>query len=359
MQEEMLGPQTPKVLLLLRDELIRATDLVADLGVDLMSREAWDLFIVGFGATHRGGHKLWSLAGVEGPVAAEERRDLSNALREVYVACDTAVGKLVRASGNANIFVFSLHGMGPNTDRSNLLPTMLSRILDESPASTGSSQPGLLQRVRELVPLEWRSRAKGLLPRALQDRLTMFWRTKDIDWRTAPAFSLIADLQGYVRINLRGREASGIVEPGEEYERLCDRIAQGLLTFVDADTGKTVVDRVLRTDELYSEGTRRNHLPDLIVRWTDTPAADHRALVSPLYGTIDWPAPGQNPDGRSGNHRPQGFFIAAGQDIRPASVVDGGHIVDLAPTALALLGVPQPSNMRGKVLSVVGKGSTY
>jgi len=358
MREEVGGLQRPKGLLHLRDELIRATTLVADLAENLMRREAWDLFVMGFGATHRGGHKLWSLTGVEGSVHPEERRALSHALRDIYVACDAAVGKLVEASSASNVLVFSLHGMGPNTDRSNLVPAMLSRILDERTESPTAPPAGLLRRMRKLVPLEWRSRVKGLLPPALQDRLTLFWRKDNMQWDRMPALGLIADLQGYVRINLRQREAAGIVPPGKEYERLCDRIAQGLLTFVDADTGKTVVDRVLRIDELYSEGTRRDHLPDLIVRWTDTPAADHRALVSPLYGTIDWPTPGQNPDGRSGNHRPQGFFIAAGEDIRPASVVDGGHIVDLAPTALALLGVPQPSNMRGKVLSVVGKGST-
>jgi predicted AlkP superfamily phosphohydrolase/phosphomutase len=350
LREEVLGPQTPKALLLLRDELVRVTGLVADLAAALMNREAWDLFIVGFGATHRGGHKLWSLAGVEGPVDEDQRLELSNALRSVYAACDAAIGKLIEVSGNANILVFSLHGMGPNTDRSNLVPIMLSRILDERAETTKSSRPGLLRRVRELVPVEWRSRAKGLLPPALQDRLTLFWRKPGIQWNRMPAFSLMSDLQGYIRINLRGREAAGIVEPGEEYDRLCDRIAQGLLTFVDADTGKPVVDRVLRIDELYPEGARRNHLPDLIVRWADTPVAAHRALVSPLYGTIEWPTPGLNPDGRSGNHRPQGFFIAAGEGVRQGSPGEGAHIMDLAPTVYALLRVAQPPEMRGKVL---------
>jgi hypothetical protein len=36
---------------------------------------------------------------------------------------------------------------------------------------------------------------------------------------------------------LKGREAQGIVEPGAEYELLCDKIISGLKTFVDADSG--------------------------------------------------------------------------------------------------------------------------
>jgi predicted AlkP superfamily phosphohydrolase/phosphomutase len=354
MREEVGGLQRPKDLLHLRDELIRATGLVADMTVQLMTRENWDLLMVAFGGTHRGGHKLWNLTGVAGPVTEDERLELSHALRDIYVACDSAVARLVQASGAAQVLVFSLHGMGANTDRANLVAAMLPRILEDRAKPGGKSRPGMLQRLRKLVPLEWRSRVKSLLPANLQDRLTLFWRKPEMQWDRMPAFSLIPDLQGYIRINLQGREAAGIIGPGEEYDRLCDRIAQGLLTFVDADTGKPIVDRMLRADELYPEGARRNHLPDLIVRWTETPVAEHRALVSPLYGTIEWPTPGLNPDGRSGNHRFQGFFIAAGEGIRQGSLGEGAHIMDLAPTAYALLGVAQPPEMRGKALPVIG-----
>jgi predicted AlkP superfamily phosphohydrolase/phosphomutase len=352
--EEAGGLQRPKALLSLRDELIRATHLVAELAVSRMNREPWDLFLTGFGAPHRGGHRLWDLSGVRGPVGREEERQLGAALQDVYAACDAAVGRLVAEAGeHARIVVFSLHGMGANTDRSHLTAGMLSRILDERTQSRPAKQTGLLERMREFVPLELRNRVKRMLPSVLQDRLTLFWRVNNTDWGKVSAFGLISDLQGYIRINLRHREAAGIVEPGEEYDRLCDRIAEGLKTFRDADTGEPLVDSVLRVDELYPHGSRRNNLPDLLVRWAHSPAANHRALVSDRYGTIEWPTPGLNPDGRSGNHRPQGFLVVAGERIAPASHVEGAHIMDLAPTAYALLGVAQPPEMRGKVLSVI------
>ena len=64
---------------------------------------------------------------------------------------------------------------------------------------------------------------------AMQDRLSLFWRTGRADWSRTKAVSLTADVHGYARINLRGREARGIVEPGEEYDRVCTQIAEGLL----------------------------------------------------------------------------------------------------------------------------------
>jgi len=144
----------------------------------------------------------------------------------------------------------------------------------------------------------------------MQDRLTSRFFMGEVDWATAKVFPVIADLHGYLRINLRGRESPGVVEPGAEYDRLCETLAEGLMTFVDADTQQPVVSDVRRCDELFGDGTHLHELPDLIVRWAPSDAATHRAIASPRHGSIAWPDPGSNPDGRSGNHRPEGFLLA-------------------------------------------------
>ena len=90
-------------------------------------------------------------------------------------------------------------------------------------------------------------------------------------------------------------------------------------------------------------------LPDLIVVWADRPAAEHRALVSDAHGRVDWPDPGANPDGRSGNHRPQGWVACAGPEIVGPPRRDA-TILDLAPTALALLGRKPPGDLAGTAL---------
>jgi predicted AlkP superfamily phosphohydrolase/phosphomutase len=359
MSPEVYGPQRPRSLLALRDELIRMTHRVTELGKALMKREAWDLFMIGFGATHRGGHKLWDLSGVHGEIQSSDRAELFHALKDIYIACDAAVGQLVEAAGDGKtILVFSLHGMGPNTSRADLLPAMLDRILspDASPArrSQHSSQ---LRRLLGFIPPEWRHAVKLRLPLALQDRLTTLALMGGGDWVVAPAFSLIADIQGYIRINLRGREAGGMVEPGEDYDRLCTAIANGFSTFVDADTGEPVVESVMRIDQLFSQARRRNNLPDLVVRWAASPAANHREIVSSQYGSIPWPTPGRNPDGRSGDHCAEGFLLAAGHAIEPGSRIAEAHILQLAPTVCTLLDVPKPAQMCDHVLAVIQRGT--
>ena len=357
LSEEFGGLQSPKSLLQLRDELTQATQCAADVAEALMNRETWDLFVCGFGATHRGGHKFWDITNTLGDIQSNEREEFAYALRDVYIACDTAVGQLVETvSEGVTIFVFSLHGMGPNTSRADLLlPKMLDRILNKK-ANKRSEQGGCLQRLRKLIPLELRYKVRRWLPFWLQDQLTAFWRMGRIDWSLTPAVSLLADLQGYIRINLRGREAAGIVKPGEEYDRLCTEIIEGLSTFVDADTGEPVVESVMRSDQLFSQGSRQNNLPDLVVRWASNPVANHRAIVSSSYGSIPWPVPGRNSDGRSGNHRPEGFLIAAGGRIHPGSQIKDAHILDLAPTVYALLNLSKPTEMCGNVLSAIQSG---
>jgi predicted AlkP superfamily phosphohydrolase/phosphomutase len=185
----------------------------------------------------------------------------------------------------------------------------------------------------------------------LQDRLSTFWRTGRSDWSKTRALSLTGDVHGYVRINLRGREALGIVEPGEQYDLVCAEIADGLKTFVDSDTGEAVVAEVVRIDELFPPGGRRDALPDLIVRWAPSPCADTRSIESPRFGTIAWPTPGKNPNGRSGNHTAEGFLFAAGDGISPASSLGAeAHILDLPPTIHEILGVDRPPYMTGDVL---------
>ena len=55
-------------------------------------------------------------------------------------------------------------------------------------------------------------------------------------------------------------------------------------------------------------------------------------------------------------HRPFGIFAAAGPGIRAGTRLHGGSILDIAPTVLALLGLPAGKDMPGRVLAEVLDG---
>jgi predicted AlkP superfamily phosphohydrolase/phosphomutase len=336
-------------LLEVRDQWLRTTALAAELGEAQMARESWDFFLICFAAPHRCGHQLWNLTGMKDGADPAEAAAVAGALKEVYIGCDAAVGRLVARAGPETVtLVFAVHGMGSNLSRTDLLREMLGRVLAGDSGSPDAASRWA-QRARAAVPLPWRSWVKSHLPQAVQDRLTLFWRSGGIDWRTTNAFAVFGDLEGYIRLNLRGREAAGIVEPGDEAAALRQRIEDGLRTFVDADSGEPLVHEIARAEMIFADGPMRSHLPDLIVFWSNRPASEHRRIVSPRHGSIDWPTPGHHPQGRSGNHRPTGFLIAAGGPVPPGASIEG-HVLDLAPTVHALLGQPVPPEMHGRAL---------
>lgn len=349
MEAEGYGRSSLSELLDLRRRLLEDTERSTELAKWLLARD-WDLGLVVFGALHRGGHRLWDRSSLRGPVDEESGAFFDGALRDLYQACDRAVGQLVAEASDATILVFSVHGMMANTSRADLLDGMLTRVLRgkdaELPKSSG------LRRLGEALPLGLRRRLTRALPLPVQAFLMTRWTAGGIDWSETPAFTLRADLQGYVRINLEGREPEGIV-PSSAYDETCERLEEGLLSFRDAQTGEPFVTAVRRSSGLFTNGPHSDRLPDLIVSWEETPAATHSSVESDRYGRVERSTPGRIPNARSGNHRPEGFLIAHGNGI-PAdgSFRSDAHILDLAPTILELLGTQTDVPLAGRSLSL-------
>jgi predicted AlkP superfamily phosphohydrolase/phosphomutase len=182
------------------------------------------------------------------------------------------------------------------------------------------------------------------------------WTEGGTDWTKTEAFTLRADLGGYVRVNLEGREARGAV-PRDGFDELCDRIADGLSSFRDATTGEPLVEQVHRRGDLFENGPCSDLLPDLVVRWADSPARTHEAIVSDRFGRIDRATPGRVPNGRSGNHRGEGLLLVCGDGVPAgARLTDGAHVLDLAPTVLALLDAKASVPLSGKPIPIPAGG---
>jgi predicted AlkP superfamily phosphohydrolase/phosphomutase len=337
----------------LHDELLGLTRRTTDLALWLLAANPWNLGIVAFGALHRGGHRFWDTTSVAGDVPADLVAWQAGALRELYRGVDAAVGRLIESAPDASVFAFALHGMMANSARVDFLDPMLTRVL----AGPGAARPrpSLLRRFGEAIPLPMRRALTHAVPGPLKNRLMTKWTTGGMNWATTRAFTLRADLHGYVRINLQGREPQGIVPP-EELDAMCASLAEGLLSFRDASTGAPIIEEVCRARDVFPAGVRSDRLPDLIVRWSPTSSAAHVAIDSPHYGRIERTTPGRVPNGRSGNHRSIGFLIARGPGIAAGGELPAGaDILDIAPTVARRLGVRCTEPLAGRVLEPLVK----
>lgn len=337
MPPELFGAQNAQTLLALRKKLLAATDNLATLGESLLVRQPWDLFLIVFGATHRGGHYLWDLSQIDtNELTSATVTTLENSLIEIYQACDRAIGRLMAcAPSGTRVMVFAVHGMGPNQGWSDRCDAILAKIQQKDQARP--PKKGLLYSVKQAIPWELARQVTTRLPQPLLDRLVGLWSRRMFDWRTTPIFPLPMDHAGYFRVNLKGREPDGIVEPGQEYQTVCRELVEALCTFRDIDTDKPIVGKVYYLDDLApADAPCRALLPDVIVTWQGVSAIQSRGLHSGRYGEVRW-ANGKLRSGRAGNHRANGWFVAAGPGIPQSTTVQGYRTIDLAPTVFCWL----------------------
>jgi predicted AlkP superfamily phosphohydrolase/phosphomutase len=316
----------------------QATAQLRDIAIDLLKREPWQLACVVFGATHRAGHYLWDLSQID-DIDGADATVLAAALADVYASVDAAIGAILQSLGRETLIIaFAVHGMGPNPGWSDLLPDMLAQL----EVARGGEVPktGLLYALKQRLPFHWVRPVLRRLPLAVTDRLVPLWSARMFDWSRTPYFPMPMDEAGYLRINLRGREAAGIVNPGDDYDALCDSLEQFLLSLRDADTGVPLATEIHRAyRDAAPEAPFRHLLPDLVVPWNGPPASRTRQVVSSRLPRFRYQVAKGLPSGRSGNHTDRAWFIADGPGVGQGRLKTQYSVMDLLPTALQYLGL--------------------
>jgi predicted AlkP superfamily phosphohydrolase/phosphomutase len=166
---------------------------------------------------------------------------------------------------------------------------------------------------------------------------------EDVDWSRTVAFS--KGNYGQIFINLRGREADGIVEQGADYDRRVGEVI-GKLRGLRDELGQPLIGPIWRREDLYS-GPHSQESPDiqfLPVDMANKPLGTldltSNKFITPVYGN-------------SGDHRMHGMMMGRGAELRQGLAVEGARIIDYAPTILHSLGSPVPADMDGRALEEI------
>ena len=340
----------------LLDNLLRGARAKADLLLDVIDRDDWDLFAGVFGETHCGGHQFWHLLDKSHPRHPPDAPPrLHNALKLLYGTIDEGMGRLIeRAGPGATVIVLTSHGMGPYVGGTQLLPEVLSRLGMAAAPDTPARRRlrALHDRARYLPrPVKLLLRKAlgfGALRRAQASIGVMH---EPFESSTTRAGVVRNNRCGAIRLNLKGREPHGSVAPGAEAEALVAELRAELMALTLPGTDRTIIEGVDATEDLFGPD-RHPDVPDLIVRFrTDIGVIE--ACASPRIGTVEIPinSPGYP---RTGDHLPQTRLWAWGPGIAAGRRVDGGSVLDVAPTILGLLGVPAGADADGKPLDLRG-----
>ncbi len=353
----------------------------------------WDLGFVVVSEPHSALEALWHGVDPAHPLhGLPSAEPAGEGLRSVYRAVDNLVGRLTEAFPETTVLVFSTGGMGPNrSDAASMVllgellyrnafgKTLLQQRPDWLAAQNGIPLLGpdedWLRSVQALIPApapaprtlasRLRKRLSAVFPASLKSylgpllkpsstaktdapdpsgpvRLRVEWMPVSryrAFWPAMPAFALPSFYDGRIRINLKGRERDGMVEPNQ-YRQVCDELESLLRSCTDPATGEGVVEFIERPAGERDPLTLGESECDLVVVWKGPLALEH-----PTLGQI-----GPIPYRRSGGHTgPYGMAYIVGSRLAPGDL--GVHSsFDIVPTIIELLGESVPSGISGTSL---------
>jgi predicted AlkP superfamily phosphohydrolase/phosphomutase len=184
---------------------------------------------------------------------------------------------------------------------------------------------------------EW-LRREGLLATLAEPNGRSSLAELGIDWSRTVAWGE-GGYYSRIFMNVQGREPEGIVAP-EDYERVRADLAARLAAIPD-ENGNPIGTKVYTPEEVYPQVN--GVAPDLIVHFGD--------LAWRSVGTVGGDEGVHTFENDTGpddaNHAQDGLYVVAGPGIPAAGRVDG-HLLEIAPTVLELMGIPAPESMRGE-----------
>jgi predicted AlkP superfamily phosphohydrolase/phosphomutase len=324
----------------------------------LMEQYDWDVFATHYWGTDRFQHELWHLLDESHPFFDRKEHDAYvGRIHEYWHAVDATLGELFDAVGpETTVYLGSDHGFGPIKKFLCFNVWLIEEGLLVLKRDAMTRFKRALFKLGLTPDLAYRSAMKmglahlrlsvGVSNRSSLMKLAnaLMLSLEDVDWSRTVAFS--KGNYGQIFINLKGREASGIVEPGAEYERVLTEVSGKLRALTDPETGQPLIGPVWRREDLYT-GPHIDEAPDLQFLPADmsnkplgTLDLTSNKFITPVYGN-------------SGDHRMHGIFLGRGPELRRGAKVEGARIIDYAPTILHSFGVEVPADMDGRVLEEV------
>ena len=236
------------------------------------------------------------------------KSDHEDAIFQLYKWMDAMLGRTVKKLGNSDaLLVMSDHGFKPFIRGVNLNHWLYKNgYLATKPDASGGK-----------------------------------WLT-DVDWSKTRAYQVGL---GGLYLNIKGREAQGIVAPGDEADSLARELINRLSDLPDDERETVAINKVWAAKDTY-KGPYVGNAPDLIIGYN----VGYRASWDGTTGVIGKAVLEDNIKAWSGDHCMDPRKVPGVLFTNYPLEQTDPSIMDIAPTVLERLGIPTPRHMDGKVL---------
>lgn len=278
---------------------------------DSLDKVSRGLCVCVFDGTDRLQHAFWRDIDPDHP-ARTESSEGRNVIEDLYVRMDGLVQRtLEKCSDDSTLFmIISDHGF--NTFRYGV---DINRWLEEN----------------------------GYLALKENDRSGKYLTA--IDWSRTKAYAI--GLSG-IFLNIKGRESQGIVDAGEEADRLRIEIAEKLELLKDTERGNTPAVKAVYNSLKHYNGPYKENAPDLLVGFYPGYRVAWETAVGQLTEQLFHP----NTKAWSGDHCIDASFVPGVLFSNRNIESNKPRLMDIGPTVLDQFGVDVPGYMDGKPLTV-------
>jgi predicted AlkP superfamily phosphohydrolase/phosphomutase len=268
-----------------------------------------------FDGTDRVQHSFWREIDKEHPSHDGDFKQKENpAIEQIYKRADTLLGKTIEKCLDKDTLLMVISDHGFNTFRRGI---DLNRWLEEN---------GYLK---------------------LKDSKRYVPNLANVDWSQTKAFAI--GLTG-MYLNIKGREAQGIVEEGKEAAGLREEIAEKLCGLTDPNHDVPAIKHVYNARKVYV-GPYKNEAPDLIVGYH----IGYRASWDTAVGKVTEKVFHDNCKAWSGDHCIDRSLVPGVLFCNRKIDDEQPRLMDIGPTVLDMFGVSIPSHMDGKPLKVADR----
>jgi predicted AlkP superfamily phosphohydrolase/phosphomutase len=285
---------------------------------DALSKVRHGLCVCVFDGTDRIQHMFWRYIDPKHPAhqgqAGQQHR---NAIEELYVRMDDLVGRTMDACDDDDTVLMVISDHGFNS-------------------------------FRRGIDLNYWLEQNGYLTFKPEKRGDKY--LAGVDWSRTRAYAL--GLAG-IWLNIKGREAHGIVDP-QESDRLREELCGKLSGLVDDETSELAISRAFDAHEIY-RGPYRAEGPDIVVGY----GKGYRVCWEAAVGQPTDKLFHDNEKAWSGDHCIDPKLIPGVLFCNRKIETKNPRLLDVGATALDMFGVAVPRHMDGRPMIVADADGTF
>lgn len=252
---------------------------------------------------------------------------------KLYKNLDDLIGELLRMIDldSSLVMVVSDHGFGPIRYALNINAQL--------------QQWGYLKRLNVWKRMIRRCRRNWITRTGKAGEAMTLDLKLPIDLNRSRAVSLFNPVNGMVHLNVKGRQARGCVERGQEYDGLVRELKTRFEELTNPYTGKKVFEKVATPSEYWNLPVT-DELCEMYGDLFLVQEKGYHLLESMKQDAAIFEA---YPDDKmtGSGHYSEGIVVLTGVGMKPGEQINGG-LIDVAPTIYSWLGESIPAEVDGK-----------